>query len=70
MALIKCPKCAKQISDKALVCPHCGFEVQKVLEEIHEKERQQREEQRQRQRVLVRYQVAFFHLLQLHQDSL
>lgn len=50
MALIKCPKCAKQISDKALVCPHCGFEVQKVLEEIHEKERQQREEQRQRQK--------------------
>jgi DNA helicase-4 len=24
MALIKCPECEKQISDKAEVCPHCG----------------------------------------------
>ena len=25
MALINCPKCGKQISDKAVKCPHCGF---------------------------------------------
>lgn len=25
MALIDCPECAKQISDKAVLCPHCGF---------------------------------------------
>ncbi|MDR0515986.1 MAG: zinc ribbon domain-containing protein, partial [Fibromonadaceae bacterium] len=24
MALIKCPECEKQISDKAENCPHCG----------------------------------------------
>lgn len=24
MALIECPECKKQISDKALRCPHCG----------------------------------------------
>ena len=24
MALINCPECAKQISDKAGSCPHCG----------------------------------------------
>jgi uncharacterized membrane protein YvbJ len=24
MALIACPECAKEISDKALICPHCG----------------------------------------------
>lgn len=25
MALINCPECKKQISDKALSCPHCGL---------------------------------------------
>ena len=24
MALIRCPKCGKEISDKAAACPHCG----------------------------------------------
>lgn len=24
MALISCPECNKQISDKAVSCPHCG----------------------------------------------
>ena len=24
MALIKCPECQREISDKASVCPHCG----------------------------------------------
>jgi len=33
MALINCPECKKEISDKAESCPHCGFpliQVQKV----------------------------------------
>lgn len=25
MALIKCPECELQVSDKALTCPHCGY---------------------------------------------
>ena len=25
MALVTCPQCGKQISDKAVKCPHCGF---------------------------------------------
>ena len=25
MALMKCPECGKEISDKASVCPNCGF---------------------------------------------
>ena len=25
MALIKCPECGKEISDKALFCPNCGY---------------------------------------------
>lgn len=29
MALIKCPECDKQISDKAENCPHCGYSFEK-----------------------------------------
>lgn len=29
MALIKCPECGKEISDKALSCPNCGAFVKK-----------------------------------------
>lgn len=28
MALIRCPQCGQQISDKAAVCPHCGKKKQ------------------------------------------
>lgn len=27
MALIKCPECSKEISDKAESCPHCGYPI-------------------------------------------
>ena len=27
MALIKCPECGKEISDKAGACPHCGCPI-------------------------------------------
>ena len=27
MALIKCPECELQVSDKALSCPHCGYPI-------------------------------------------
>ena len=27
MALINCPQCGKEISDKASFCPQCGFEL-------------------------------------------
>ena len=28
MALIKCPECELQVSDRALSCPHCGYPLQ------------------------------------------
>lgn len=28
MALIKCPECELQVSDKAISCPHCGYPIQ------------------------------------------
>lgn len=27
MAIIKCPECGRQISDKAPTCPSCGVEI-------------------------------------------
>lgn len=27
MALIKCPECDREISDKATACPHCGYPI-------------------------------------------
>ncbi len=32
MALIKCPECGKEISDKASVCIHCGFPLNLLSE--------------------------------------
>jgi tellurium resistance protein TerD len=29
MALISCPECSREISDKAAACPHCGCPVEK-----------------------------------------
>ena len=36
MALINCPECDKQISDKAKTCPNCGFPIEEMnkLDEI------------------------------------
>lgn len=31
MALIKCPQCNRQVSDKAPACPQCGYPVAQVL---------------------------------------
>lgn len=31
MALIKCPECNQEISDKAKVCIHCGYPIKKAL---------------------------------------
>ena len=35
MALIKCPECGKEISDKAISCPNCGCPIGEVSQEIH-----------------------------------
>lgn len=33
MALIKCPECGKEISDKCEICIGCGFPIKKFLQE-------------------------------------
>lgn len=34
MALIKCPECGREISDKAGKCPHCGCPLQKQEDKV------------------------------------
>ena len=31
MALIKCPECGREVSDKAKKCPQCGYPIEKVF---------------------------------------
>lgn len=38
MALIRCPECGREISDKAEVCVHCGIKIS-GMEHLHEKAR-------------------------------
>lgn len=33
MALINCPECGKEISDKVKACPHCGYPLVENSEE-------------------------------------
>lgn len=33
MAIIKCPQCAKSISDKQNICPHCDLDMSDLSEE-------------------------------------
>ena len=30
MALIKCPECNRDVSDKAATCPHCGYPLGRI----------------------------------------
>ena len=39
MALINCPECQDKISNRALVCVHCGFPLKEFLsEQVHQQE--------------------------------
>ena len=38
MALIKCPECGRDISDKANACVHCGYPLSKVADNAEKKE--------------------------------
>lgn len=31
MALVKCKECGKELSDKAKICPHCGYSERKAI---------------------------------------
>ena len=50
MALIKCPECGKEISDKAEICPQCGINfVEYRKKEIEKEEIRAEKEQKERE---------------------
>lgn len=51
MALITCPECGKQVSDKAAYCPHCGIEIKKELSE--NKAGQRRDKKKRRRNIII-----------------
>ena len=42
MALVKCPLCGENISEKATTCPHCGYVVTVVGEPTPKPQKQSR----------------------------
>ena len=36
MALINCPECGKEISDKAITCPNCGIPINQQPQQVEE----------------------------------
>ncbi len=45
MAMIKCPECGKEISDKAVSCPNCGYLIRQEPIEYLEEEYEEDEEE-------------------------
>lgn len=43
MALINCPECGKEISDKAISCPNCGVPLLKEISQLEQKNEEQLE---------------------------
>ena len=44
MALINCPECGKQVSDKAYSCPECGFPIKDYMESKSEENKEKSNE--------------------------
>lgn len=58
MALIKCPECNKEISDKVTACPHCGYPLsetnsEKLVEEYGEAKQKNKTNKKKSIKVLV-----------------
>lgn len=39
MALIKCPECGKEVSDKATACIHCGFPLSAITQNTKQQQK-------------------------------
>ena len=65
--LIKCPECGKEISDRAVACPFCGFPLEKLEKKVDEKEVviAQRGNRKIHTTVLILSGVVFFFALAL-----
>ncbi len=41
MALISCPECGKQISDKAAACPNCGYPISPQPQQVQQPQQEE-----------------------------
>ena len=55
MALIKCPECGKEISDKAAACIHCGFPLSLLEKEYVSGEKKNDKEQTKNENYRYRF---------------
>lgn len=46
MALIKCPECNREVSEKAEICPHCGLSIKEYQESVKRINNTKREKDR------------------------
>ena len=36
MAIVKCPECNREVSDKASACPNCGYQINSVKTDVQD----------------------------------
>ncbi|MFR5707831.1 zinc ribbon domain-containing protein [Faecalitalea cylindroides] len=63
MALINCPECSKEISDRAITCPNCGYPISEHLKQEELKKIQEQEllkKQKLKQLMNEKYTFNFF----------
>ena len=53
MALIQCPECGKEVSDKALACPNCGNPIAAPVEKVKAKKRRPRKKLSRTARIIL-----------------
>ena len=59
MALIKCSECKKQVSDKAVSCPHCGFPLKEEPKKDTKSMIQRFKENGRLKNILIRFGLSF-----------
>ena len=57
MSIIKCPECKRKVSDKASICPKCGFSV-KDYKPTQEQIDEQKKKSKERKRRVKKYLIA------------
>lgn len=56
MSIIKCPECKRKVSDKASICPKCGFSVKDykpTQEQIDEQNKKSKERKRRVKKIII-----------------
>ena len=55
MSLIQCPECGKDgVSDSAVSCPNCGYNIQMHMQKVHKQEKIQKKDKMIQQQIQVK----------------